>query len=95
VTRYDSIVTLYELLLSNIIAKPEAPQYRKVMANKKRLMETVFCHELSKQVMDVLGFMSADRLEYHNKLELKDLKPILVDLQVARAEAMRAQMKKK
>lgn len=71
------------------------PQYRKIMANNKRLMETVFATELSKQVMDELGFITADRQEYHNKLEVKDLKPILVDLQVARAEAVRAKMAKK
>lgn len=67
------------------------PQYRKVMANNKRLMETVFASDLSKQVMGELGFVTVDRQEYHNKLEVKDLKPILVDLQVARAEAVRAE----
>lgn len=94
-SRYESIVTLYERLLSNIISNPEVPQYRKIMANNKRLMETVFSSDLSKQVMDELGFITVDKLEYHNKLELKDLKPILVDLQVARAEVLRAQMTKK
>jgi hypothetical protein len=88
-------VQVCEQLLSNILSNPEEPKFRKVTTTNKRLKETVFAHELALRVMDELGFMTADKLEYHNKLEVKDLKPILVDLQVARAEVLRAQMRKK
>lgn len=80
---------MYNTLLNNIVNNASEPLYRKIQINKKRLLETVFLTSDTKNVLNMVGFITVDNAEFHNKLEIPDLKMIQVDLNLAHSEVLR------